>query len=129
MVEGNYLLLGQPGWAEVSSHLDEVWYLDAEDRVIERRLTDRCLLGGKTAEQAQIKITNSDMPNARLIAGTRDRADMVLREIAGNYLRAASSPTTMADTGGLSVRSGVASTTVTWWPVRSWRSFASAKHG
>ncbi|MEU2032773.1 nucleoside/nucleotide kinase family protein [Nocardia amamiensis] len=86
VVEGNYLLLDQPGWAEVRSHLDEVWYLDAEDRVIERRLTERHLLGGKTAEQAQIKIANSDMPNARLIAGTRDRADTVLRETAGNYL-------------------------------------------
>ncbi|WP_040786015.1 nucleoside/nucleotide kinase family protein [Nocardia pneumoniae] len=85
VVEGNYLLLDQPGWAEVRSHLDEVWYLDADDRVIERRLTERHLLGGKTAKQAQIKITSSDMPNARLIAGTRDRADTVLCEITGNY--------------------------------------------
>ncbi|WP_159848624.1 nucleoside/nucleotide kinase family protein [Nocardia sp. CY41] len=86
VVEGNYLLLDQPGWSEVRSHLDEVWYLDAEEGVIERRLTDRHLLGGKTSEQARMKIVDSDMPNARLIAGTRDRADMVLRETAGNYL-------------------------------------------
>jgi pantothenate kinase len=86
VVEGNYLLLDQPGWSEVRSHVDEVWYLDAEGSVIERRLTDRHLLGGKTAEQARIKIADSDMPNARLIAGTRDRADLVLCETAGNYL-------------------------------------------
>ena len=86
VVEGNYLLLDQPGWVEVRSQLDEVWYLDAEDAVIEQRLTDRHLLGGKTIEQAHTKITDSDMPNARLIAHTRGRAEMVLCETAGSYL-------------------------------------------
>ncbi len=86
VVEGNYLLLDQPGWVEVASQLDEVWYLDAEDRVIELRLTERHLSGGKTAEQAHTKISDSDMPNARLIAGTRGRADTVLRENAGSYV-------------------------------------------
>ena len=85
VVEGNYLLLDQPGWVEVASQLDEVWYLDAEDRVIERRLTERHLRGGKTAEQADTKISDSDMPNARLIAGSRGRANAVLRETAGSY--------------------------------------------
>ncbi|WP_084501242.1 nucleoside/nucleotide kinase family protein [Nocardia xishanensis] len=86
VVEGNYLLLDHPGWAEVRSHLDEVWYLDAEEGVIEQRLTGRHLLGGKTAEQAQSKIADSDMPNARLIAHTRDRAGVVLRGTPGSYL-------------------------------------------
>lgn len=86
VVEGNYLLLDQPGWAEVRAQLDEVWYLDAEDKIIEQRLTDRHLRGGKTTEQAQLKISESDMPNARLIAETRDRADIVLRETRGNYV-------------------------------------------
>ncbi|MGQ4619751.1 nucleoside/nucleotide kinase family protein [Nocardia sp. R7R-8] len=86
VVEGNYLLLDQPGWIEVRAQLDEVWYLDAEDNVIERRLTDRHLLGGKTIEQAKTKITGSDMPNARLIAVTRDSASTVLREIDGRYI-------------------------------------------
>jgi hypothetical protein len=49
-------------------------------------LTVRHLQGGRTIEQAQVKITDSDMPNARLIAGTRDRADIVLRETGGNYV-------------------------------------------
>lgn len=86
VVEGNYLLLEQPGWAEVRPQLDEVWYLDAEDKVIEQRLVDRHLRGGKTIEQARVKIADSDMPNARLIAGTRDRAEIVLREVGGKYV-------------------------------------------
>lgn len=86
VVEGNYLLLDQPGWSEVRAQLDEVWYLDAEDDVIEQRLIDRHILGGKTIEQAKVKITDSDMPNARLIAGTRDHADIVLRENGGRYI-------------------------------------------
>ncbi|MFI7524425.1 nucleoside/nucleotide kinase family protein [Nocardia salmonicida] len=85
VVEGNYLLLDQPGWAEVRSQLDEVWFLDADGSIIEQRLTDRHLLGGKTAEQAKAKIADSDMPNAHLIVGTRGRADVVLSETSGNY--------------------------------------------
>jgi len=47
VVEGNYLLLDQPGWAEIRSQLDEVRYVDAEDRVIELRLTERHLRGAR----------------------------------------------------------------------------------
>lgn len=86
VVEGNYLLLDQPGWAEVRAQLDEIWYLDAEDKVIEQRLSDRHVRGGKTIEQALAKIAESDMSNARLIAETRDRGDIVLRETRGNYV-------------------------------------------
>lgn len=85
VVEGNYLLLEHPGWADVRAQLDEMWYLDADDRIIEQRLIDRHLRGGMTIEQAQVKVADSDMPNARLIAGTRERADIVLRESGGNY--------------------------------------------
>lgn len=85
VVEGNYLLLDRPGWADVHAELDEVWYLDADNRVIEQRLIDRHLRGGRTLEQARAKVAGSDMPNAALIAGTRDRADIVLRESGGNY--------------------------------------------
>ncbi|MEU7628641.1 nucleoside/nucleotide kinase family protein [Nocardia sp. NPDC049220] len=86
VVEGNYLLLDQPCWSEVRAQLDEVWYLDAEDQVIERRLTDRHLRGGQTIEQTRVKIADSDMPNARVVAGTQDHADYVVREVSGNYV-------------------------------------------
>lgn len=85
VVEGNYLLLDQPGWREVAGHLDEVWYLAASDQVIEPRLTERHLRGGRTAAQVRAKVADSDLPNARLVAATAARADLVLREIDGRY--------------------------------------------
>ncbi|MBH0776436.1 nucleoside/nucleotide kinase family protein [Nocardia bovistercoris] len=85
IVEGNYLLLEKPGWREVAGYLDEVWYLDAADQVIVPRLTERHLRGGKSAARVRAKVADSDMPNARLIAATSVRADLVLREIDGRY--------------------------------------------
>lgn len=86
VVEGNYLLLRQSGWSEVRDLLDEVWYLDADDTVLERRLLDRHLAGGRTPERAKAKVADSDMVNARLIASTREHADVVLRESQGAYV-------------------------------------------
>lgn len=86
IVEGNYLLLDRPGWREVREYLDEVWYLDAEEAVIEQRLLRRHLRGGKSPDRAEAMVAGSDLPNARLIARTADRADLVLRAVSGGYL-------------------------------------------
>lgn len=86
VVEGNYLLLDQPGWREVRGLLDTVWYLDATDAVIEPRLRQRHSTDGKSAGATENKIARSDLPNARLIAGSRSRADLRLRERNGSYL-------------------------------------------
>ncbi|NKY89796.1 nucleoside/nucleotide kinase family protein [Nocardia veterana] len=85
IVEGNYLLLDRPGWREVREHLDEVWYLDAEESVIEQRLLRRHLRGGKSRERARAMVSASDLPNARLIRQSRHRADLVLRAVSGGY--------------------------------------------
>ncbi|WP_245716950.1 nucleoside/nucleotide kinase family protein [Nocardia mikamii] len=85
IVEGNYLLLDRPGWREVRAYLDEVWYLDAEESVVERRLLRRHRRGGKSPDRARAMVAGSDLPNARLIAQTADRADLVLRAVAGGY--------------------------------------------
>lgn len=86
VVEGNYLLLDEPGWREVRRFLDTVWYLDAADAVIAPRLRDRHLAGGKSATETENKISHSDLPNARTIAASRPRADVHLRERNGSYL-------------------------------------------
>lgn len=86
VVEGNYLLLDHPGWREVRGLLDTVWYLDAVDAVLEPRLRQRHLEGGKSVDETESKVRNSDLLNARLVAGTRSRADLHLRERNGSYL-------------------------------------------
>ncbi|WP_051133499.1 nucleoside/nucleotide kinase family protein [Nocardia paucivorans] len=87
IVEGNYLLLDRPGWREVREYLDAVWYLDAPESLLEQRLLRRHTAGGKTARRARAMVRDNDLPNARLIAAGRDRADLLLRTGADGSLR------------------------------------------
>ncbi|WP_324788227.1 nucleoside/nucleotide kinase family protein [Streptomyces sp. H51] len=80
VTEGNYLLLDTGAWARVRPHLDEVWFceLDEEERV--RRLVARHEEFGKDHEAAVAWVERSDQRNAGLVAATRERADLVVRE-------------------------------------------------
>ncbi|MFF2084843.1 nucleoside triphosphate hydrolase [Nocardia sp. NPDC058176] len=88
IVEGNYLLLTDdeaPGWAEVRGLLDACWYLDAPRAVLTERLLDRHIVGGRTWTEANVKVTDSDLRNADLVAGSRHRADRVLTAVGTGY--------------------------------------------
>lgn len=86
VVEGNYLLLAAPGWAEVRPLLDACWYLHADTPLIERRLYERHRAGGKPAAAARTQIAGSDLPNAALVAATVTRADLGLFPRGDRYL-------------------------------------------
>lgn len=88
ITEGNYLLLPDGAWSGVRELLDEAWYLDVDREVIEQRLLRRHIRGGRTPDAAKIKVHGSDLPNAELIASTRDRADLILRQRGGRYYAA-----------------------------------------
>lgn len=77
ITEGNYLLL----WPEVRSLLDEVWYLDPDPESRRKRLFERHMAHGRSAEQAWARTDGSDERNARLVATTARAADLVLRKI------------------------------------------------
>ncbi|MEV5838412.1 nucleoside/nucleotide kinase family protein [Nocardia sp. NPDC052112] len=85
ITEGNYLLLSDGAWSGAREFLDEVWYLDVAREVIEQRLLRRHIRGGRTPDAAKIKVYDSDLRNADLIADTRLRADLVLRQRGGRY--------------------------------------------
>lgn len=88
VVEGNYLLLTDaeaPGWAEVGELLDACWYLDAPRAVLTERLLHRHTLGGRSAAEATVKVTDSDLRNADLVAASRHRADQVLTAVDAGY--------------------------------------------
>ena len=78
VTEGNYLLLDRPEWRAVRAQLDEVWFLVADDVVRRERLVARHVAFGKTPERARAWVARVDEPNARLVAGTRARADKVV---------------------------------------------------
>lgn len=79
ITEGNYLLFDDFGWQGVRSLLDDVWFLeiDAEERT--DRLVRRRQGHGHEEQAAARWVEKVDTPNARLVEGTRHRADLIVR--------------------------------------------------
>ncbi len=78
IVEGNYLLLDHGAWVGVRPLLTECWYVDLPDDVRLERLIARHIAHGRTPEAAKEWVVRSDEANARVIAATRDRADLLV---------------------------------------------------
>jgi pantothenate kinase len=81
ITEGNYLLLNEPAWANARSHLDTVWFYDLDDDVRRQRLINRHIRFGKSPKAALAWVNGPDQRNAELIAGTRDRADLIVSDV------------------------------------------------
>jgi pantothenate kinase len=79
ITEGNYLLLDSGDWGQVRPFLDEAWFLVTADEVRRGRLIRRHAAHGKAPEEAREWTLGSDEHNARLVSGTRPRADLVVR--------------------------------------------------
>jgi pantothenate kinase len=78
IVEGNYLL-ADGAFAPVRTLLDECWYVDPADDLRRGRLVERHVRHGRSRSAAEAWVERTDEPNARLIATTRQRADLVVR--------------------------------------------------
>jgi pantothenate kinase len=79
ITEGNYLLLAEPPWSEIRGLLDEIWFLEVPEPVRLQRLVTRHVAYGRTLEAARVRATEgSDADNARLVAATRWRADLIV---------------------------------------------------
>ena len=75
LVEGLYLLHQGDGW-DVRPLLNECWFLDVPLPTALQRLQARHMAAwGISAEQAQARIAKSDLLNAELVQGHRQRAD------------------------------------------------------
>jgi pantothenate kinase len=77
VTEGNYLLLGGE-WSRVRQLLDEAWYVEMDEDTRLRGLIQRHMDYGKSPEDARAWVLRSDQSNARVVAATRDRADLVV---------------------------------------------------
>ena len=77
VTEGNYLGLGDAGWAPVRGALQRLYYIDCPAEVRRARLIERHIAGGRTPAAAAAWADDVDEPNARLIAATRDACDQV----------------------------------------------------
>jgi pantothenate kinase len=78
LTEGNYLLAAAAPWPSVAAELDEVWFCDPDDAVRRTRLVERHVAFGKAPPRAADWVRDVDEPNARLVAATRHRADLVV---------------------------------------------------
>jgi pantothenate kinase len=79
LVEGNYLLLDEPGWRDLAALFDLRIFLDVDRRELERRLRRRWDQHGLSPEQAGAKVSENDLPNADRVNERRLPADLVVR--------------------------------------------------
>jgi pantothenate kinase len=77
VVEGNYLLLDEVPWAACRALLDEAWFLAGDETRVER-LIARHIAHGRRPEAARAWVLRSDEANARRIAPSASRADIVI---------------------------------------------------
>jgi pantothenate kinase len=78
VTEGNYLLCSAGRWSSIAPLLDLKIYLTADDATLRPRLEQRHIAGGMSAAEASVKIAETDLPNAELVATTAARADLIL---------------------------------------------------
>lgn len=78
LTEGNYLLCEDGPWAQVRTLLDACWFVETPERLRHGRLIARHERFGKPPRAARDWALGPDEANARLVAGTRDRADAVI---------------------------------------------------
>ena len=78
VTEGNYLLLDDPAWRPVRPLLDACWWVSLDEEVRLRRLIDRHVRYGKPPAEAESWVLRSDEPNARLVAASREAADLIV---------------------------------------------------
>jgi pantothenate kinase len=79
LVEGNYLLLDEPGWRDLKDLFDVTVKLAADSAVLEARLTERWEGFGLEGEDMRQKMEGNDLPNLRLVLGHSLPAEFELR--------------------------------------------------
>lgn len=82
ITEGNYLLHDSGGWAQVRDLLDEAWFVETDKTQRRDDLIARHVRFGKSPEAATTWVDRSDEANARLVATTQGRADLVVRRLS-----------------------------------------------
>ncbi len=78
LLEGNYLLLNEDGWRDLSDKADYTISLKADPAMLRRRLVDRKEKSGNSREKAEKFVDYSDMRNVRLCLEASKRADLEL---------------------------------------------------
>lgn len=87
LLEGNYLLLNEPGWDTLSDLADYSIKITADPDMLRSRLIDRKEKSGNTREKAEQFVDFSDMRNVRLCLEYSKKADLELMlDANGSYI-------------------------------------------
>ncbi len=78
LIEGNYLLLKQPGWETLKPLFDTTIFLNVPEAELCRRLMDRWHGFGFSDEKAKAWIESNELPNIRTVQGESAHADLVI---------------------------------------------------
>ena len=88
LLEGNYLLLDEPGWRDLRGFADYTVLIRADEELLRKRLTDRKAMGTATREEAEKFVEFSDMRNVRICLEHSGGADLILEMTGdGEYRR------------------------------------------
>ena len=81
LLEGNWLLLDEPGWRDLSEHSVHNVFVDADPALLRERLIERKVRGGLDLAGATRFYERSDRPNVERVLQHTDRSkvDLLLR--------------------------------------------------
>lgn len=81
IVEGNYLLLQEGAWKDVSSVFDEKWFIEVNIETAMQRVLRRHISTGKPPDVAKWRIEYNDRPNAELVMKSKTNADLIIKSV------------------------------------------------
>lgn len=79
LVEGNYLLLDDPPWADLAPLFDKTILIDVPEETLERRLRGRWVNHGLDEDGIRQKLEENDLPNGRLVYRNSRAPDFILK--------------------------------------------------
>lgn len=79
LVEGNWLLLDEPGWRDLKQIADLSIFIEAREVVLEPRLIQRKMIGGLNKEAAVAFYKNSDQKNVKRVLEYHSEPDIYWR--------------------------------------------------
>lgn len=94
LVEGNWLLLDEPGWRELSTYAAYVVFVSADPHLLRDRLVERKVRGGLSRAEAEAFYERSDGRNVERVMASSDlsKVDLALTVQADGTIEQGSIP-------------------------------------
>ena len=84
LIEGNYLLLDEPGWRELADYFTLTISIDVPVEILHDRLVSRWLHYGLSQDDARNKALSNDIPNAKTVVEQSISADIIYQPDLSN---------------------------------------------